>query len=220
MKIKKTVTERVIRANRENGNKNKTGPRNTTTTKYNAVTNCFLARKVIFRDEAEEKEFRALVASLRRYHRPVGPTEETQVSEMALSSWRLQGLYGWEALELSRRKDTSATIQQTVRASGDPLELPPCRATPEGWEPREVIVRTGTRSREEEESFIGEATNKTVQAVVEARMTAPIELNLRYGAAIRRDYYRALTALLALQRERLELDQLLPVDEEVEDDKK
>jgi hypothetical protein len=220
MKIKKTVTERVIRANRENGNKNKTGPRNTATTKYNAVTNCFLARKVIFGDEAEEKEFKALVASLRRHHRPVGPTEETQVSELALSSWRLQGLYGWEALELSRRKDTSATIQQTVWASGDPLELPPCRATPEGWEPREVIVRTDTRSGKEGESFIGEATNKTVQAVVEARMTAPILLNLRYGAAIRRDYYRALTALLALQRERLELDQLLPVDEEVEDDKK
>ena len=210
MTIKKTVTDRVVQASRENGKKNKTGPRNTTKTRFNALKNGFLARKVIFRNESDHREFNALLASLTRYHRPVGPTERTLVCEVALSSWRWQGVYGWESLEMSRRENESANILQAIGGTVNSFDLPLSGITPEGWEPREITVRAGTRNREEEKSSGGEGTDKTAQTIVEAKMSAPLELILRYGAAIRRDYYRALTALLQLQQERLELEQLTP----------
>jgi hypothetical protein len=44
MTIKKTVTDRVVQANRENGKKNKTGPRNTNETRFSPPKNLhFLA---------------------------------------------------------------------------------------------------------------------------------------------------------------------------------
>jgi hypothetical protein len=107
---KKTITERVLAANRENGKKS-IGPRTTVGTRYNAVTHSLLAKKILFRDESEQGEFAKLGAELSRHHEPIGPTEGALVSEMAIGLWRLHHLYGWELLEVSNREKAAAAAR-------------------------------------------------------------------------------------------------------------
>ena len=66
-------------------------------------------------------------------------------------------------------------------------------------------MRTGSRNREEE-TEIGDKTDKTGYVIVEAKMSSSLETLIRYGASIRRDFYKALEVLRQLQQERLELD--------------
>lgn len=205
---KKTITERVLAANRENGKKS-IGPRTTAGTRYNAVTHSLLAKKILFRDESEQDEFAKLVAELSRHHEPVGPTEGALVSEMAIALWRLHHLYGWELLEVSNREKAAAAIFQGLRDSNDAHALPLLAMTREGWAAQELTVRTGMRSREEE-GLLEEKIEKAGNVLVEARLTSSLETLLRYGASIRRDFYKALDILHELQDRRLELDDSTP----------
>jgi hypothetical protein len=209
VKTKKAVTERVLLANRANGKKN-TGPRNTNATCHNAITHGLLSTKLVFRNDDEKQTFDALVAELAHHHEPLGPTEQALVSEMAISLWRLHQVYGWESSEMNNRKNAAAAILRGVRESGDAENLPLYAATEQGWDAQELIVRTGTRTSEEQESFLGNMTDRAGHIVVEAKLTSSLETILRYQAAIKRDYYRSLGVLRELQRDRLELAQLLP----------
>jgi hypothetical protein len=205
--INKTVTEPVLLANRENGGKSP-GPRNTKNTRYNATTHSLLAKQIRFRDESEEKEFRKLVAELSR--NPVGPTEQTLVVEMAIGQWRLQNVYGWESLEIKNRENAATAILNGLRENVEAQELSLFAATQQGWSARELSVRSGSRNSGEEETLLGDKTDKTGHISVEAKMSSSLDTLLRYGASIRRDFYRALGTLRQLQRERLELDSYLP----------
>ena len=53
MKIKKTVTEKVIAANRGNSQKS-TGPHNVEAVKENALKHGLLARRIVFTNEEEQ----------------------------------------------------------------------------------------------------------------------------------------------------------------------
>ncbi len=209
MKIKKTVTERVVRANRANGGKGN-GPRNTRYKSRNAVTRGLLARQIEFRDEADKKMFDALVTALTREHQPVGPTEATLISEMAISVWRLQQLYGWEFTEFNTRKSAATTILKSMRKTDGAQRLPLSGVPEQGWTPQELVIRTGTRNSAEEETLVGETSDTAGTVVIAAKLTSPLETILRYQAAIKRDYYRSLGVLREVQRDRMELAQLLP----------
>ncbi len=202
---KKTITERVLAANRQNGKKSR-GPRSTAGTRYNAVTHSLLAKKILFRDESEQTEFAKLAVELSRHHDPIGPTEQALVSEMAIGLWRLHQLYAWEFLEVGNRENAAAAIFQGLRENNDAQELPLLAATQSGWAAQELTVRTGMRSRGDEESLLDEKTEKAGHVVVEAKLTSSLETLLRYGASIRRDFYKALGVLHELQDKRLELD--------------
>ena len=56
MKTKKTMTEKVIAANRANAQKT-TGPQNTSAVSQNALKHGLLAKHVLFRNEEEKVEF-------------------------------------------------------------------------------------------------------------------------------------------------------------------
>jgi hypothetical protein len=206
MKTKRTVTQRVLAANRANG-KHNPGPRNPQNTQDNAITHGLLAKKLVFRNDDEKQSYDALAAELADHHQPFGPTERLLVSEMAISWWRLQELYGWESLEVSNRTNAAAAIVQGLREDGTAQELPLFAATQQGWSAQEMIVRSGSRSSTEDETLPDEA-RKTGHIILETKMTSSLETILRYGAAIRRDFYRALVALRELQRDRLEADTL------------
>jgi hypothetical protein len=216
MKIKRTITDRVLAANRANGKHNpgRRNPQNTS-----AVTHGLLANKLVFRSDDERRSYNTLVAELTDHHQPLGPTEGVLVSEMAISLWRLQELYGWESLEVKSRTDAAAAIVQGLREDGDAQELPLFAATQQGWSAQELVVRSGSRGSKEGETLLDEA-RKTGHIILETKMISSLETILRYGAAIRRDFYRALAALRDLQRERLELDLLQPAHTEDAHDQK
>ena len=202
--LKKTVTEPVLLANRQNGGKSP-GPRNTKNTRYSATTHSLLAKQIRFRDESEEKEFRKLVAELSRDHNPVGLTEQNLVAEMAIALWRLQIVYGLEFLEVKNRENAATAIFNGLSENMEAQELSFFGATQQGWSARELSVRTGSRNSGVD-ALLGEKTDKIGHVIVEARMSSSLDTLLRYGASIRRDFYKALEVLRQLQQERLELD--------------
>jgi hypothetical protein len=206
--IKKTVTERVLLANQQNGGKSP-GPRNTKNTRYNATTHSLLAKNISFRDESEKKGFQKSYVELSLHHNPVGPTERMLVEEMAIAQWRLQNVYRWESLEVKNRENPATAILNGLRENLEAQELSLFAATQQGWSARELSVRTGSRNSGEEEALLG-MTDKTGQVMVEAKMSSSLETLLRYGTSIRRDFYKALKVLCQLQRVRLELDGFLP----------
>lgn len=75
MRIKKTVTEKVIAANRTNGRKN-TGPQNTNSVRENARRHGLLSRMLVFQTEEEKEELNTLLAELHDEYRPVGRTNQ------------------------------------------------------------------------------------------------------------------------------------------------
>jgi hypothetical protein len=218
MKTKRTVTDRVLAANQANGQKNRRGPRNPQNTRYNAITHALLSSKLVFRGEDEKRTFETLVAELTRHHAPFGPTEQALVSEMAICLWRLRDLYGWESIEIRNHTNAAAAIVEGLRENGEAQELPLFAATQQGWSIQELVVRSGSRSSADEETLLDDARAKTGHLILETKSVSALETILRYGAAIRRDFYRALTALRELQQERLELEVLQPVSREDADD--
>ena len=115
--IKKTVTDRVLLANRQNGGKG-SGPRNTKYTRHNATTHSLLAKNISFRDESEKKEFQKSYVELSLHHNPVGPTERALVEEMAIAQWRLQTVYGLEFLEVKNRESAATAIFNGLSQNG------------------------------------------------------------------------------------------------------
>jgi hypothetical protein len=217
MKIKKTMSERALLANRSNG-KRGAGPENTDRTRFNAISLGLFAKKVQFESENEKQAFDALELEAGLYYRPTGPAETALVSEVTICLWRLRELYGWEFSEIRNRRTAAAAVLAGLKENGDAQALPLFGATQQGWEAEELLVRTGSRGPNENAILLDEEKLKTGHLVLEAKLTTTLQTILRYGAAIRRDLYRALAALQQLQRARLELEQLAPMNGEVTDE--
>jgi hypothetical protein len=135
-----------------------------------------------------------------------------------MALWRLQLLYPWEFAEIEKRKNGSTAILQGLGTSRDSQELPLFAATQQGWEANELLVRTGTQGQKRDWLAGEDGAHKTGHVVLEAKMTTTLQTILRYGAAIRRDLYRALSTLLQMQRERMEVEQFMPMNPEVSDE--
>jgi hypothetical protein len=200
VKIKKSVTEKVVAANQTNGRKG-TGPKNTRTVKLNAVKHSLLAKHLVFRDEQEKTEFNNLLAELEDEYQPDGRTYRALVEEIAICLWKLQILYGWEVEEITNRRKAAKAILRAVTEKYDEDQLSlftngdgSHSAARLGWDCQELIVRTGTRNSEQDESF-GDKTDKSGQVQIEAKLTTSLETILRYEAALKRDLYRAIAAL-------------------------
>ncbi len=201
MKIKKSVTEKVIAANQANAGKG-TGPKDTRTVKRNALKHSVLAKHLVFRDEQEETEFNNLLADLEDEYRPDGQTDRALVEETAICLWKLGILNGWELEEVTNRRKAAKAILRAVaeRYDEDQLSLftkgdGSHSAARLGWDCQELIVRTGTRNSEQDESLAGDTTDKSGQVQIEAKLTTSLDTILRYQAAVKRDLYRAIAAL-------------------------
>ena len=113
MKVKKSITEKVIAANRENGHKT-AGPRNTNAVRQNAVKHGLLAKNLIFGDEEEKNGFNSLLHDLEHEYCPSGPTESALVEEVAICLWKLQTANDWEIQELGHRRQAAKAILRAV----------------------------------------------------------------------------------------------------------
>jgi len=208
MKIKKTVTGKVIAANRANA-RNGTGPRNTQAVRQNAVTHGLLTKRLVFQDEEEKKEYNTLLDELETEYQASGRTEWALVEEIAICLWKLQILNGWEVQEITNRRKAAKAILRAVAENYDEEQLPlftkgdgSRSAARLGWDCQELIVRTGTRNSEQDESFAGDTKDKAGHVQIEAKLTTSLDTILRYQAALKRDLYRAIAALRAIQAQR------------------
>jgi hypothetical protein len=211
MKIRKTVSERVISANRANAQES-TGPKDCGKVKHNAVRHGLRAKQILFEDEDEEKQYSALLEELEVYHQPDGPIEWMLVEEIARCRWRLQVLSGWEVQEIKNRRMAAKAILQAVAENYDEEQLPlfttahgSNSAAQLGWDCQELIVRTGTRSFEQEETsgFMDKA-DKSGHVQIQAKLNTSMESIMRYEAAMKRDLYRAIRTLHDIQKQRQE----------------
>lgn len=209
MKINKSVTEKVVAANRANAQKG-TGPQSTRTVRLNALKHSVLAKHLVFRDEQEEAEFNNLQAELEDEYQPGGQTERALVEEIAICLWKVQILNGWELQEITNRRKAAKAILRAVTENYDEEQLPlftkgdGSRSSAQlGWDCQELIVRTGTRNSEQEnESVSGDTKGKAGHVQIEAKLTTSLDTILRYQAALKRDLYRAIAALRAIQAQR------------------
>jgi vacuolar-type H+-ATPase subunit I/STV1 len=73
-----------------------------------------------------------------------------------------------------------------------------------GWDCQELIIRIATsRSEQEDASIMSEKKAKSGNLVIEAKLNSSIDTVVRYQAAIKRDFYRAIATLRDVQRERV-----------------
>jgi len=86
MKIKKTVSGKVIAANRKNARKS-TGPRSAAARselKYHSVKHGLLTKALLFEGHKEEAEFQELAAELEADYKPRGVLQAMLVEEISL----------------------------------------------------------------------------------------------------------------------------------------
>jgi hypothetical protein len=163
-----------------------------------------------FRNEEEKMEFGNLLEELENEHQPAGRTERVLIEEIAVCVWKLGTANGWEIQELANGRKASKAILKTVADNYDGEQLPlfdqadaSGSAAQLGWVCQELVVRTGTRNSElESESSSGDKNGKIGHVQIEAKLHTSVETILRYQAALKRDFYRAIAALRAGQQQR------------------
>jgi hypothetical protein len=203
IKIKKTMSEKALAANRANAQKS-TGPTNCGTVSQNARQHGLLADKIVFESDEEKQDFGQLVHDVRQDRQPVGVIEEALVEEVAVSLWKLRAANGWEIQEVKNRRASSEAVMHTISESRNQERLPLFSQWGTGsdarlgWECQELVVRSG--ARDSKESFGNKTEGGNVQ--FEMKLTASLESVLRYQAAIKRDLFRLLDALERLQEAR------------------
>lgn len=209
MKIKKTMTDRAISANRENAQKS-TGPRRTGVVSQNAVVHGLLSKRLKFESEEDRSEFARLLHELEEDRQPVGPVERMLVEEAAVCIWKLQIANGLEARAVENQEAASRALMQTVADSHQYQAVPlftqwngQASDARLGWQCQELLVRSAKRDVEEQhDGNRNDRKSNTGRVEIEARLTTSLESASRYQASIKRDLYRVLSALREIQRDR------------------
>jgi hypothetical protein len=208
MKTPKTVSGKVIQANRENAKKS-TGPRGKSgklAVRNNAMKHGLLTSRVTFQNGDEEQEFNTLVDDLYEEFKPKGISEALLVEEIATCWWKLRTAAQWGLQDFrSRRKASLAFLNAFNESSdeiGDAISDQHDRlraAAKSGWECREVLITVGGNKAEGEDEVTGEPTQTSAKTQLQARLGSSGETLLRYETAWRRDLYRAIEILRKIQ---------------------
>jgi len=208
MKPKKTVTDKVLMANRANAQKS-SGPRNTDAVKHNAHKHGLLSKNLHFESDEEKEAFQQLLKELEEEQKPAGLFDRVLVEDAALSIWKLRTINGWDIMELINRRKAAKAVLKTLEENYDNEQLQlftgwdeKRSAATRGWDCQELIIKTATRNVEQEDKSLGGVNSKAGQVQIEAKLTTSLDAILRYQAAIKRDLYRARAALRDTRRDR------------------
>jgi hypothetical protein len=211
MRIKKTITDKVIAASQHNGKEGK-GPNDPTVVGQNARKHGLSAKYLVFQNEEERQEFDALLGELLEEYQPVDRTDKELVGKVAVAFWNSAELDGGGMQELAQRRKAAAAVLRTLAENYDGDQLPlftqrdgSDSAVQLGWDCQELVVRTGTRNSEQEDEASPknrDRKGKVGHVQIEARLNTSLDTILRYRAAINRDLYRAIAELRSRQRER------------------
>lgn len=224
MKRKKTVTEAVLAANRANA-QSSSGPRTNqgkSNSSHNALKHGILARKLVFDTHEQRTEFQELLQSCETDRVPKGMIEKLLVEEIATTVWKLAILGGLEAKELLLRlelsDDVGGIFHNALKLPISDYDLPLDR----GWDCERIVVRAVAGSDKKNSSasrgpaVFGSQVIAAVQKLqndsdqeadhleLEAVLGSALENITRYQAKLKRDLYRAIGMLRAVQAERRE----------------
>jgi hypothetical protein len=203
MKISKTVTDKVIDANRKNARKSP-GPKNSSFIKHNAYKHGLAAKLIVFDDPTEEAEFNVFMTELAKDLNASGMLQQMLVTEICACWWRLQIAMSLEGEDLRNWQSASRQLLKTLAAhsEGEGVSV----LSPESdndkalegllWDCRDVVLRAGSANYQSIGGDVGEANENSI---VEVRLTSAWEKVQRYQGAIKRDLYRALEMLNKLQ---------------------
>jgi hypothetical protein len=224
MKNKKKITPAVLAANRANA-ESSTGPqteRGKSNTRHNALRHGILAKMVVLETDEERAGYKEIAESWNAEFSPVGLQEEVQVEEITILSRNLQIVEALVSRELAFRRGVRGRVDgifhRELKLPISDSDLPLGR----GWDGERIVVRAVAGKDESNYSASrtpGVLQNQLTSAVqntrkrnmqeaghleVEAVFVSSLEKWTRYQAALKRDFYRALEKLRALQAERRE----------------
>jgi hypothetical protein len=126
MRVKTTVTEKKLAANRENA-KRSTGPRTQRgkdISRFNAVTSGLFAEHVVIPacdgdryedDDVVEQQYSTLLMALQQEHQPEGPSEQFWVELMAECMWKQR--------RVSRSEKNLVQAKTEINSSDGPIAL-------------------------------------------------------------------------------------------------
>jgi len=125
MKIKKTVTEKVIQANRSNSRRNATGPRTArgkANSSLNAITHALLAKSLFFASPEEKKSYDLLHEGLVQQVQPRDLQEAMVVSEISTNYWKLGSAQEWEIASVRARREICRAVMAALTLQNSELD--------------------------------------------------------------------------------------------------
>jgi hypothetical protein len=229
MKHRKTVSEAVWKANRDNS-KHSTGPgtrAGKSRSSHNALRHGILARRVELDTHEERAERRELRHACETEFSPLGLLEEFLVEEITAIFWKLGITEGLQAKELLRRQELSDGMGSDGLDNifHKDLELPinghdlPLNR---GWDCERLVVRavsgkdTNYSSASRGPAVVKgqvvnafqNSQNSNSQSAGHLEFEAVLGNSLsnmtRYQSALKRDLYKAIETLRKIQAERRE----------------
>lgn len=207
MKTNKTISDKVLAANRANALKS-TGPRDCGNSKMNALKHGLLAKRLRLKED-QQAEFDEILAELEAEFTPETATQRMMLEELATDWWKLQETHSWEMQHCQNRSRSADVIFQIVDSESAHDELSSLGRGEElskgahlGWECEQLLVRSGNQTQEEEMKGIGcSSSDKQTRGhmVVEARVSTGMEPLLRYQRSLKKDFFRAMDVLRRLK---------------------
>ena len=223
MTIKKTVTPKVIDANRKNG-ANSRGPHNCDSTKLNARRHGLTA-KSLFLDEQEQKDCEEMIADLEAEYAPKTTSQIMAVQDLAilrigviraqklqLQQWKLRERSAGIAFGMLAGECVTDELSDLTRT--EDLK----RGAQTGWECTELEIVSGNSVLKEKgnggtsnnknhdlKSAVytnrhSEQTGNGYHVLIRAKINTGIETLQRYERSLRKDSYQVMHLLHRLQR--------------------
>jgi hypothetical protein len=203
MRIKKTVSEKVIAANRRNARKS-TGPENVSAVKNNATKHGLLAKQLAFLSEDEAEEFKLLRDDLEKDFAPQGTMQGMLLDEIAVTWWKLRIVAGGELEDIANRHEASRELLRRFIRNSQDEQLSSLSAEDgrpsalSAWECQGAVLRARSKGYGED-LLSNEKEAKNGGSEVELRLTSPMDTILRYQASLKRNFYQSIQMLHSLQ---------------------
>ena len=227
MSTQKTVTDKVIAANRKNAQKSK-GPKTAqgkSKSSRNAIKHGLLSKALNFSSDLEKDDYERLLADLVREIRPQDSIESMLVEQIAINYWKLQRAQIWELAAIDARRKAARSVVDLLSMESSSLDeeiKPPLFDEAEnainridaGWECEEVNIEMH-RSRDDSRDSLLNAVRslndtdrtqrdrtsggKAAGCRTSVKLSSSLNTVMRYEAMLKRDLYRAIDQLRRLR---------------------
>jgi hypothetical protein len=205
MRIDKTVTDKVIAANRENAKK-ATGAKTQKgkdIVSQNAMKHGILAQNFLFKGEQEEAAYNRIISALEGSIDKDDPLQQLLAQEVAIGHLRRGRALNLEQKLCQRRNPATQLALDTIGRSDLFEDGNFFRGSKSRWECTELtIARKDSNEEAKKRGFQGSSSGYDDQLQLHAKFQDPLNKALRYQRATGRDFYKALDWLCRLQKER------------------
>ena len=205
MKIHKTVSEAVIRANHENGRKGK-GPKTwegKNNMSGNATTHGILARKFRFTSEHEKNAYKRLLAKVLRSIDPEDALQRIVAEDLVMANIRRARALSFEQKVCERPNPASEVALEAIEHSkllSDGLNFIDLKPP---WDCEELHI-SAKKSHDDltKRGPLSSGNGRGEELAVHLKFRDPMDKAQRYQRATGRDLYRALEVLCRLREKR------------------